>query len=335
MISTEINNFNVLAKFNRVHVKISDELFNNIKNQIKNKYKSLRNYNSLKLNINSRTFQSEFKKNIYHPFQRIIKIINDLEISQEELYDNILGFYHWGSHRKQLIKIPKQTTINNFFVEGYSLYLAEGDTGFNGKTKPRKLRFTNSDPNIINFFINWFQYHLPNNDFYVNLFKPPLSSFNHKKESRIINHNNLKIKQGYYNKIIKYRFCMDSAIIIDLILDFDKEIKGACLKDKKLAAAYIRGMMIGEGTAYLNRSRYVRIEMRNEKEIKYLHKLFELLGFECKLSLRKERDNMWSLYIGAKQLERYKELIGFGVHDKRQSILDKAVNKQLRVNQYI
>lgn len=74
--------------------------------------------------------------------------------------------------------------------------------------------------------------------------------------------------------------------------------------------------------------------MKNEKEIKYLHKLFTLLGFKCKPSLRTTRPNMWSLYIGAKQLSKYHKLIGFGAQNKRQRILEKAVNKRLKINQY-
>ena len=92
--------------------------------------------------------------------------------------------------------------------------------------------------------------------------------------------------------------------------------------------------MIGEGTAYFNKSRYVRIEMRNEKEIKYLHELLTMLGFKCKPTLRNNRHDMWSLYIGAKQLNKFAKEIGFGVHKERQNILEEGVNKILRVNQY-
>ena len=93
-------------------------------------------------------------------------------------------------------------------------------------------------------------------------------------------------------------------------------------------------MMIGEGTAYFNRSRYVRIEMRNEKEIKYLHRLLTMLGFDCKPVLRQNRESHWSLYIGAKQLDKFAKEIGFGVHQERQKILEEANQKILRVNQY-
>ena len=44
---------------------------------------------------------------------------------------------------------------------------------------------------------------------------------------------------------------------------------------------------------------------------------------------------MWSIYVGAKQLKKFYDEIGFGVHEARQKILEEAVNKVLRVNQYV
>ena len=150
----------------------------------------------------------------------------------------------------------------------------------------------------------------------------------------LINHSELRFVKGHYNKIVKYNLFCERAVLIDLLLSIESKIKELCGKDVKLAAAYIRGMMIGEGTAYFNKSRYVRIEMRNEKEIKYLHQLLTMLGFECTPTLRSNRHDMWSLYIGAKQLDKFSKEIGFGVHQERQKILLEASQKVLRVNQY-
>jgi hypothetical protein len=298
------------------------------------KYGSIKNYNNQYLKINYPTLKNEFQYNSYHPFYRIIDITKNLNISKEELYKNIIGFYHWGSHRKNQIIIPKVTVVTPFFVEGYSLYLAEGDTGFNGNIRSRKLRFTNSNVDVINFFIHWINDFFPKNEFYVNLIIPK-ENVNPIVESEIdIERSKIRIREGKYNKIIKYRVCLDSAVIIDLFLAVEYTVKQICLNDRRLAASYVKGMMIGEGTVYLNRSRYVRIEMRNEKEIKYLHKLLIMLGFNCEPCLRKERENMWSLYIGARQLKRFNEMIGFGVHKTRQEILEKGIKKKLRVNQY-
>lgn len=328
----KIDTFDYLSQFERIHIKITDDFFNKLKHKIMNRYgiKKLSNI----LEINSNTFMSEFRKNIYHPFYKMLKIIEFLEINKEELYINILGFYHWGSHRKNCIKIPRELDIDEFFVEGYSLYLAEGDNGSCGKNKPRKFRFTNSEPAVINHMIRWIQNHFPNNNFYVNIINPKGNEIDFRNIKKLINHDKINLKQEDYNKIIKYKIHFDSAVLIDLILSMEATIKEICIKDSKLAAAYIRGMMIGEGTAYFNKSRYVRIEMRNEKEIKYLHKILIMLGFECNPVLRSNRHNMWSLYIGAKQLDKFAKDIGFGVHQERQQILEQGVNKVLRVNQY-
>lgn len=330
----KINTFDYLKDFKRIHVKIIDSLFYKIKNIILNEYGSLSKYNKKFSISNYVTLQSEFKTNIYHPFYRLLKIIETLNISKEELYFNITCFYNWGSHSNCEVKIPQELNIDQFFVEGYSLYLAEGDTGFSGTKKPDGFRFTNADPNVINHMIKWLETYFPKNKFYVIAINPKGNPIDFDKIKTLINCDKIFFKEDSYNKIVKYRIILDRVVLIDLILSIEDTIKELCAKDPKLAAAYIRGMMIGEGTAYFNRSRYVRIEMRNEREIKYLHSLLTMLEFDCKPVLRSNRHNMWSLYIGAKQLTKFAKEIGFGVHQGRQQILDKGVNKVLRINQY-
>lgn len=333
MNSTKIITFDYLKDFDRIYIKISDYLFNKLRNIILNGF-GISTFSREFLYIHPSTLQSEFTINDYHHFSRIIKIINYFNISKEELYNNILGFYHWGSHNNYEVKIPKELVIDEFFVEGYALYLAEGTTGFNGNRIPRKFKFTNADVNVINQMIKWIKTYFPQIEFYVRAVNPKGNIINFEEIKKLINHRQIKLKEEIYNKIIKYNICIDKAIIMDLILSIENTIKELCSKDHKLAAAYIKGMMIGEGTAYFNRSRYVRIEMRNEKEIKYLHKLLTMLGFDCKPVLRGNRYNMWSLYIGAKQLAKFAKEIGFGVHQERQQILEQGANKVLRVNQY-
>lgn len=296
-----------------VHVKIDKDFRELIHDKVIEKYGSLKEYNDKKLKIKYVTLKYQFNRSVYFKFDRLLRIAEDIDISKEEVFNHISAFFAYGSNKSKEVIIPKEITIDEQFVEGFALYLAEGDTGLSGNTKPRKFRFTNSEICVINHMVKWINKYLPENEFYLLTINPTLKN---------------------YNKITKYRLCLDSAIIIDLILAMDIRIKNICSNDEGLAAAYIRGMMIGEGTAYFNKSRYVRIEMKNEREIKYLHMLFTCLGFDCNPSLRTTRHNMWSLYIGAKQLRRYNDLIGLGVHEKRQAILEKAVNKKLRVNQY-
>lgn len=123
--------------------------------------------------------------------------------------------------------------------------------------------------------------------------------------------------------------------MIDLVLSLDRMVKKLCSNEKIFAIGYIKGIMAGEGTVYFNKSRYVRIEMRNEKEIRYVHLLLKNLGYDCSVSMRTERLGMCSIYIGAKQLEKFYNEIGFGSELNRQNLLKLAVDKKLRVNQYI
>ena len=332
--------FNYLLTNSLIYVKIDSSFLKKIKILINKNYKNLRNFNLLALKINYGTLKYEFRKAEYHPLSRFLKITKLVGVHKEEILENIKGFRISGSHRKKETILPREVEINENFIEGYSLYLAEGDTGFNGRTFPRKLRFTNSNLEVIKFFIQWLGIYFPRVDFYLNIILPagmliPKNLVGQISNELSLDINQIKLKNDYYNKIIKYRICCDNAILIDLILSLEKIIKGSCLNNKNLSKFYIRGMMIGEGTAYFNKSRYVRIEMRNKAEIKYLHKLFRGLGFDCKTHLRSERENMWSIYIGAKQLKKFYNEIGFGIHQERQKILEEAVNKILRVNQYV
>ena len=268
--------------------------------------------------------------------------IEDISISNREIFSHIEVFFARGSKTGRELILPKEIRIDEQFAEGYALYLAEGDNGSNGHTIPRKVRFTNSEFSVLKYFQEWLLKYFPNNSYYFKALIPNDKTFTKRDYDYIktcfkLKDSQIKTKRCKWKKKtgFVYRVCCDQAILIDLILSLKETIKEVCKKDKKLAAAYIRGMMIGEGTCYFNKSRYVRIEMKNEKEIKYIYKLLKLLGYNCKLSLRSNRKDMWSTYIGAKQLKKFYEEIGFGVHQKRQSILKKAVNKKLRINQYV
>lgn len=324
------------------HVKIDESFLKEIKNKIIQKYGSLRQFNLQKLKICYETLRHEFNINEYFKLPRLLEIIQDIDISEEELFAHIAVFFARGSNTSKELILNKELEIDEFFVEVYALYLAEGDNGSNGRTIPRKVRFANSELVVHKHFIKWLRTYFPDNYFYFRILIPHHDrDFNEQNIENIKQYLDLEDDQIRTVRCIwkkktqlLYKTCLDNALLIDFILSIKEKIKELCRKNKKLAAAYIRGMMIGEGTAYFNRSRYVRVEMRNEEEIKYLHELFTLLGYSCKPSLRSNRHNMWSLYIGAKQLKKYHNEIGFGIHKKRQKILERGVNKKLRVNQY-
>jgi hypothetical protein len=343
MNSTKIklNLYDFLIDNTLVHVKIDKSFRDLIYKRLIEKFSSLKKYHAGRFRVTYGALKHEFSINTYFKLHRLLKIANDIDIPKEDVFNHIISFFARGSKTNKEIIIPKELTIDEVFVECFALYLAEGDNGSNGNTIPRKVRLTNSEFVVLKLFMEWLNQYFPNNPYYLRVLIPYTHNFTEEDYNEIKKYFNLKDEQ-ISKKVCKwkrrtqmvYRVCLDSAVLIDLLLGMKSIIKGMCSNNKKLAAAYIRGMMIGEGTAYFNKSRYVRIEMRNEEEIKYLHQLFTLLGFDCKPSLRTERYNMWSLYIGAKQLKRYNDLIGLGIHEKRQAILERAVNKKLRVNQY-
>ncbi|MBU4369190.1 LAGLIDADG family homing endonuclease [Patescibacteria group bacterium] len=336
----KLNAYDFLVSNNIVYVKVDNRFIKSIKEKILQKYGSLRQYNLQKLKICYGTLKYNFGISRYFKLMRLLKIAQDVSLSKEEVFDHIFAFFATGSHTSRELILQKKLIVDENFVEGYSLYLAEGDSGLNGSTKPRKVRFTNSELSVVRYFIEWIRRHFPGNYFYLNIIYPrtdaPIPRLIESIKNYLeITDDQIRIKKGYYNKRLKYRVCLDQAILIDLILSLEETIKKACIHSKELATSYIRGMMAGEGTVYFNKSRYVRIEMKNEREIKYLTGLFKLLSYEYKVSLRSTRKNMWSIYVGAKQLRKFYNGIGFGSHKKRQAVLEMAANKKLRVNQYI
>ncbi len=335
----ELNLYKFLITNNIVRVKLSNDFKRILQQKLLEKYGSIAKYSRLK-GISRHNTRLSLKKYQYFNLPFLIDIAKDLKIPKEDIYREIRIFFAKGSNTKKEIPIPMKLTVDEFFVEGFALYLAEGDQGSNGNTKPRKVRFTNSNLQVHKQFITWLERYFPNNKIGL-IIAIPLPKKLTKEKTDLIRQVvgltveirtqkcNWKRRTGWI-----YRTRLDSAIIIDIILAIENSVKQLCSLDRKLSCAYIRGMMIGEGTAYFNKSRYVRIEMKNKKEIFYLHELFLKLGFSGKPSLRTNREHMWSIYIGAKQLKKYNDLIGFGVHEERQEILNRAVNKKLRVNQY-
>ena len=328
----KINTFDLLKDNNLIHVKINDFFKWHVQNKIKEKFGSLNKYNTQKLKICFITLKKEFYFNKYFKFSRLLHITEDLNISKEETYANISAFIAHGTNTKKEIFLQKEINLDEFFVEGYALYLAEGDNGSNGKTKPRKVRFTNSELVVIKHFMLWIQKYFPNNEFYLKIHVPHYKELSAEfiEEIRVqlnLNKSQINIKKEHFKRKTNtfFRLCLDSAVLIDLLLAMEKFIKNLVLQDEKLMRAYIRGMMIGEGTAYCNKMKYVRIEMRNEQEIKFLKELFNRLGFGVKAKERGTRKDMWYIYVGTPLLERYSELVGFGIHTKRQKILEKAI----------
>jgi hypothetical protein len=223
--------FEILSKHRSIYVNIDSFFIKKIKSLIIENYKSLTRFNYQELKINYGTLKHEFQKAKYHSFLRLLKITKILKINKEEIFENIRGFRVLGSHRENDLFLPRRISVNENFVEGYALYLAEGDSGSCGQTIPRKVRFTNANLEVIKFFIQWLKtYFLKNDDFYLNIILPfgitiPRKFINQITKKLNLNINQIKVRNDFYNKKIKYRICYDRAILINLILNLENIIK--------------------------------------------------------------------------------------------------------------
>ncbi|MAG45764.1 MAG: hypothetical protein CMH63_03270 [Nanoarchaeota archaeon] len=125
----------------------------------------------------------------------------------------------------------------------------------------------------------------------------------------------------------KYKISLERKIFLLIILKLQKSIKKLCKINKEFASKYLEGISAGEGTAYAKKIRYVRIEMRNPKEINFLSKLFKLLEINYILGKRSTRKDMWWIYISKEHnLKRFNDLIGFNLIPHRQRILEQAID---------
>ncbi|MBR9699492.1 hypothetical protein GOV09_03500 [Candidatus Woesearchaeota archaeon] len=310
----------LLSNLEKVFVSVNSSFIEKLKFKINSKSGSIEEFNQQYIKIDSQTFNWPFKKNYGHNLIRLLKIASVLGVDKHKVYDEITGYYSWGSHNKP-ISLPKQIKLTELFVEGYGLYIAEGDTGDSGTKKARKLRFTNSNIDVIRFYIRWLRKFIPDLPYYINVILPIgyMGSYERFHDTRI--------SYQQYNKIPKYRVCVDNAVVIDLFLALRDYVKTAALNDPQRAAAYLRGLMAGEGTVYNNKTRYVRLEMKNPDEINFVKKLLNFLNISYTHHKRTTRYRMESLYIGGKEnLRTYANLIGFGAHKDRQAKLNDLVS---------
>jgi hypothetical protein len=313
--------YDYLYLFENLFIHIDDSFNLEIKNKIKLNYGSLNKFNLLFFQYNKSTFNWGFKKNnSKHNYSKLKKMCEILNISIKDLHKNILGFYYYGS--KNSFNPNRWIIINDFFVEGYALYLAEGDTGFSGSKSAKKLRFTNSNIDVIKFYISWMKCFF-DDYYYVNIYYPNNISMTNLVNEYFFNID-IHLYSDKYVKKVKYRVCNDKLFYIQCILLLNKHIKKIVLTDFKLSCAYVRGMMAGEGTVYNNgKNKYLRIEMKNKEEIAYLKKLFSKLNINYTYHTRKNRYSMESLYVGGlSNMKRYLDLVGFGSESNRQKKLE-------------
>lgn len=124
----------------------------------------------------------------------------------------------------------------------------------------------------------------------------PTSKIPSKTETSLLLKTNIKNMHTYEDKTVtipKYVITLERKILLLIILKIEQIIKEITLKDKELICAYLEGICTGEGTAYCKRMKYIRIEMKNKREIFYISNLFKLININNTIGTRNTRKDMW------------------------------------------
>ncbi|MFA5176130.1 MAG: LAGLIDADG family homing endonuclease [Candidatus Nanoarchaeia archaeon] len=326
----KVNLYQLIKNEKNIYVKVNPSFKNKLFEGIKTNFKTLSNYQKTKMKeIKYATISHLFNYGKYDSLQLLLKIVKDLNLDEEDIFNEIIAFRLSGSRVETYL--PRYLEIDKELVKAFSLYLAEGDTGLNGKTIPSKVRFTNSELPIILYFkkvlLNYFKQKEENLKYYIYL--PKNNNLTKTDFIKDLNtpQENLHLYVDKSVTVPKYRLSLERKIILMIILKLNDLIKDLCLKDKELASAYLEGISAGEGTAYCKKMKYIRIEMKNEKEMKYISSLFKLIDINHKLYERNTRKGMWCLYISKKEnIFNFNELVSFNLCKPRQEILDNIVN---------
>ena len=318
----------ILLEDNNIQLNLNKEFIIYIKNEILKKYKTLRRYHRLKRNnLSYSNLKYLFSSCKFYSIKKINDIMMDFDINRELLINNVICFRFHGSHVET--RIPRFLNIDNKFVQGYSLYIAEGDTGLSGKNKPQKLRLTSSDLPIISFFRDWilkyFKQNLNDIDYYIYI--PLNEEIDYKKYEVLLSSKNLHI---YYDKSVtvpKYRISVDRKLIIDLFLKIEDKVKELVLNSNELSSYYLKGIFDGEGTAYCKKFKYIRLEMKNKVEVEFLSKLLINLKINHTLKERNTRKGMYTIYLSRKDnINKFSDFVGFELVSRRQEVLNRIVN---------
>jgi hypothetical protein len=233
-----------------------------------------------------------------------------------------------GSHKETTI--PRFIKVDQTLAYCLGIYAAEGDTGFNGKNKPKKLRLTNTIFSIIKYFRdNYLFKKFKQKDIRYYVYLPLKKQINKKYWYKTFNTTKDRL-HIYYDKQVtmpKIRISCERKIILDLTLQLIKIIKKISKNNQSLNVGYLQGLFDGEGTAYCKRMKYVRIEMKNLKEMKFVHKTLKLFKIKTKLKERRTRKGMYSLMISKyKNINNFNKNIGFKLVIHRQKIVKKILD---------
>lgn len=231
--------------------------------------------------------------------------------------------------------------IDEDFVKGVSYYIGDGRM-----TAPRSLLTVNQDIETIKFFIKWlqkyFKFDLQNIKIKILVAQP---SFNESILKKIFSKKlGIKYKEIHSVKQ-KYNAKPHHSDLVEIWANnvlarrnFDKSIpmvKKRCLKNKKLALAYVKGIMAAEGSPKYHKksgSRNVHLKMKDKEEIKYIGNLLNnILGIKSSILKIKTEEGMWLITIsGIEEIKKLNDLNIFEIERRKRNKLKKIAGSYKR-----
>jgi hypothetical protein len=322
-----------LVERNNVRVKLNKDFCKLIYNKLRLKFNSIAEYNKIR-NL-AKTYDSLYdwlRNDKSIRLKHIIQIIKDVGILHEELHKNIIGFTSQGS--KFILKIPYFVEVTEELTEFYGMYVGDGETS----KKSQSLSFGNTSEimlrKFLNFVIKVFDINL--SDFSICI-QVPYSLYNENeiklKWAKTLDIKSENIKSIYYTPEIKIygrinkrnkeycRIRLNRSIVKWFFDNIHNILKNYIMNDKKLYIGYLRGIFAAEGCCSFDSKykRVITINMRSNKEMKFISNILLLLGVQNKVKWRmKDGSKMYFINIYNKQsFEKLFEIDLFNLHEEK------------------
>ena len=231
--------------------------------------------------------------------------------------------------------------IDKELVKGVAYYIGDGRS-----SAPRSLSTVNQNVETIKFFIKWlrkyFDIPLKKIKIGIKMNTPNFYEDDIRKEFS----KKLKIKEKFiFSVSIKDKAKEHHKIVTEIWAHNSKAkrtydklvpiVKRKCLKNRRLAIEYVKGIMAAEGSPKYDiksGSRNVHLKMKNENEIKYIGKLLnEIIGIKSSVLRIRTEEGMWLITIsGFYELNKLKDLDIFEIESEKRKKFIKIVGSYKR-----
>jgi len=202
----------------------------------------------------------------------------------------------WGKGARNSIQMPRYIELDDRFFEIFGLYQGEGY-----KKQPNfgaRVQFSNSNPEIINSFLDYFseKFNLIRNNwnasigYYGKLDKIKVISY-WSKITKIEKENIKRVvfykaKGEDYKKYGTLNIFIISSILVEIILGLLNCTQFLIMKRKKWARAFLRGLLAADGSVKLMKYKnmtslqMIELALENKVESKFYKNIFKKIGIK-------------------------------------------------------